>query len=348
VSLGYDPEPVFSGRLRAQREFAPGQIVYARGGRWKVGGVALHRPGAASTAGPQVFNFTLCGDCGTANNPNLDFCSRCTHPIGDAAGEGLKTFTAWDAGAFQAWESEVAADTEEERTIRTCDVRPHPQRDVSGRRFRVGPWAIDLREQEDIWFINHGLKDVRRLEEEKGQSPGFLLCSVCGELFNRPKPKKVAKGKQGDTQPDSRADITTHAKRCSGQPRDFSLGHQLRADTLRLQVPGITSRGEEGVTWAWSFVYAVIQGAIRLFEVDENDLEVFVLTKKVRDADGESHREVLDILWIDRVVGGPGILQRLVHNFPKVAQAALQHLDGHDCPNSCYRCLRSFRNQSVH
>ena len=348
VSLGYDPEPVFGGRLQAQREFAPGQIVYARGGRWKVGGVALHRPGAASTAGPQVFNFTLCGDCGTANNPNFDFCSRCNHPIGDTAGDGLKTFTAWDAGAFQAWESEVAADTEEERTIQTYDVRPHPQCDVSGHRYRVGPWALDLREQEDIWFINHGLKDVRRLEEEKGQSPGFLLCSVCGELFMRPKPKKAPEGEKENTQPDARADISTHAKRCSGQPRDFSLGHQLNADTLRLQVPSIASRGEEGVAWAWSFVYAVIQGAIRLFEVDENDLEVFVLTKNVRDADGGSHREVLDILWIDRVIGGSGILQRLVENFPKVAEAALRHLDGHDCPTSCYRCLRSFRNQPVH
>jgi hypothetical protein len=27
VSLGYDPEPVFGGRLQAQREFAPGQVV---------------------------------------------------------------------------------------------------------------------------------------------------------------------------------------------------------------------------------------------------------------------------------------------------------------------------------
>lgn len=72
------------------------------------------------------------------------------------------------------------------------------------------------------------------------------------------------------------------------------------------------------------------------------------MTKKVRNASGDSHREALDILWIDRVVGGSGILQRLVHSFPRVAEAALQHLDGHDCPNSCYRCLRSFRNQPVH
>lgn len=348
VSLGYDPEPVFGGRLQAQREFAPGQVVYARGGRWRVGGVALHRPGSGGTAGPQWFNFTLCGNCGTANNPGLDFCARCNHQIGDAAGDGLKTFIAWDAGGFQAWEAEVAADMEEERLIQAYDVRPHPQCDTSGRRFRVGSWAMDLREQEDIWFINHGLKDVRRLEEEKGQSPGFLLCPTCGELFSRPQPKRLSKAKQGQPQPDARADLTAHAKRCVGQPRDFSLGHKLRADTLRLVVPGIASRGDEGIRWAWSLVYAIIQGAVRFFEVDEQDLEVFVLTKTFRDTENQVHREVLDILWIDRIVGGSGVLERLARNFPRVAAAALQHLAGHDCPNSCYRCLRSYRNQAVH
>jgi len=348
VALGYDPEPVFGGRIQAQREFAPGQIVYARGGRWKVGGVALHRPGATSTAGPHQFKFTLCGHCGTANNPNLDFCARCQHPIGDNAGHGLPDFTAWDAGAFQAWDAEVAADTEEERAIVTYDVRPHPQLDVGGRRYRVGPWALDLREQEEIWYINHGLKDVRRLEEEKAQSPGFHLCPTCGGQFSRPQAKKVAKGKQAQGDSDARADVTAHAKRCSGQPQDFSLGHKVKADTLRLVVPGIASRGDEGIAWAWSFVYAIIQGAVRLFEIDEDNVEVFVLIKTSTDAEGQKQREVLDIVWIDRVVGGSGILQRLVSSFPKVAEAALKHLDGHDCPNSCYRCLRSYRNQSVH
>jgi hypothetical protein len=42
--------------------------------------------------------------------------------------------------------------------------------------------------------------------------------------------------------------LTAHAKRCVGQPWDFSLGHKLRADTLRLTVPGIAFRGAEGRT----------------------------------------------------------------------------------------------------
>ena len=107
----------------------------------------------------------------------------------------IPTFAAWDAGAFQAWEAEVAAESEEERAVQSYDIRPHPQRDVDGVRYNVDLWQLELREQEYIWFINHGLKDVRRMDEERGLSPGFPLCPVCGEYF-RPHelvPKKKRK-----------------------------------------------------------------------------------------------------------------------------------------------------------
>jgi hypothetical protein len=348
VSLGYDPEPVFGGRLQAQREFAPGQVIYARGGRWAVTGVALHRPGAAGSDGERTFKFTLCGSCGLANSPNLDFCARCNHPIGDKSGSGLKTFDAWDAGAFQAWEAEVAAESEEERAVQSYDIRPHPQRDVDGVRFNVGLWQLELREQEHIWFINHGLKDIRRMDEERDLSPGFPLCSVCGEYFKQEElaPKKPKKKDGAEKDPRSRVDA--HSKRCTGKPKAFSLGHQLRADTLRLIVPPIAVYGDDAVRWAWSLVYAMIQGAVRLFEIDPEDLEAYVLTKTTKDANGGAHQEVLDIVWIDRIVGGSGVLHRLAQHFPKVAKAALDHLEGHECPNSCYRCLRSYRNQWWH
>jgi hypothetical protein len=68
----------------------------------------------------------------------------------------------------------------------------------------------------------------------------------------------------------------------------------------------------------------------------------------IRQPSSRKNHEVLDILWIDRIVGGSGVLHRLAQHFPRVAEAALRHLDGHDCPNSCYRCVRSYRNQWWH
>jgi len=122
-----------------------------------------------------------------------------------------------------------------------------------------------------------------------------------------------------------------------------ALGHQTRADTLRLIIPGLDGLGEEGVAWAWSLAWAVIHGAVRLFDLDEDDLEPRVLTRRI-----DGNEEVMEIIWVDTVLGGSGILAELVSRFPQVAGAALAHLQGHDCPSSCYRCLRTYRNQRVH
>ena len=349
VALGYQAEPVFGGRLQAQREYAPGQVVYARGGRWKVLGVALHRPGSPSGAGQSMFKFTLCGSCGLANRPNLNFCARCRSPIGDDDGAGLATFTAWDASAFQAWESEVAADSEEDRMMSVYDVRPHPQVDRDGVRYRVGPWALDLRAQEEIWFINHGLKEVGSLAEDRATSPGFVLCPTCGDYFDKTEQKRLGKpAKGGGAVADAREALAPHAKRCGGTPDHFSLGHRQKADTLRLVVPDPATLGDDATAWSWSLLYALVQGAVRLFEVDEDDLEAYVLTRSRRDEDGTTHEEPLDLLLIDPVLGGSGLLRRLAEHLPAVAKAALQHLDGHECPDSCYRCLRTYRNQRHH
>ena len=348
VALGYDPAPVFGGRLQAQREFAPGQIIYARGGRWRVTGIALHRPGSHGAFDQSMFDFTLCGSCGLANDPNHDFCARCKAQIGDESGAGLKTFVAWDAGAFQAWEAEVAAESEEERLRSAFDIRPHPQADADGTRRQVGDWALDLRQQESLWFINHGLKVQGKAGDEKAESPGFQLCPTCGDYFGEKEREKTKAAKPKPGAKDSRSRTDAHTKRCTGTPRDFSIGHKLHADTLRLYIPEMGKLGEDGVAWAWSLVYAMIQGAVRLFEIDEGDIEGHVLTKTVTEEGRQPYEEVLDILWIDRIIGGSGTLQRLATHFPKVATAALKHLDDHDCPNSCYRCLRSYRNQRWH
>jgi len=122
-----------------------------------------------------------------------------------------------------------------------------------------------------------------------------------------------------------------------------AIGHQDHADTLRLVVPGLQGLGSEGVGWAWSMAWAIVRGAIRFFDLDEDDLEARVLTHR-----GDGREEVLEIIWVDSVLGGSGILGELVRQFPTVARSALEHLRDHDCPSSCYRCLRTYRNQRVH
>jgi hypothetical protein len=106
---------------------------------------------------------------------------------------------------------------------------------------------------------------------------------------------------------------------------------------------GLEEQGEDGVAWAWSIGSALLEGARKYFELDDDDLDVIVQT--ARDGDGKSR--ALEILWVDKILGGSGIIEALLRGFQKVAGATVRHLDGHDCPASCYRCLRNYRNQRV-
>jgi len=137
------------------------------------------------------------------------------------------------------------------------------------RNDSIGPsTSAPTRQQESLWFINHGLKAPGKVGNEKAESPGFRLCGTCGEYFGERERERDKPGKSKADTKDSRSQIDGHTKRCTGTPRDFSVGHKLRGDTLRLCIPEMGKLGEEGVAWAWSFVYAMIQGAMRLFEID--------------------------------------------------------------------------------
>jgi ATP-dependent helicase YprA (DUF1998 family) len=341
LSLGLDPDVVFAGRLQAQREFCPGQTVYARGHRWRVRGLALNRPGALGTGrGPEKFAFTECPVCGLAQSSNNN-CRRCNAELSGPNQE------AWDAAAFQAWLEEVEPDSEEERQQGLFDVRAHPQRDVAPEVWTLGSWRLEKRRQEQIWWINHGSLEIST--ESNGQRDldrpqPFRLCATCGELVRPLNPPETQPQRGRNQARDPRADQDPHAQRCNGQPREVVIGHQVRADTLRLIVPGLAQQYEDGVSWAWSVGTAILEGALKHFELDEDDLEVMVLT--ARDSDGR--QQALEIVFADNVLGGSGVIDSLRREFRLVLQAAIRHLDGHDCPASCYRCLRSYRNQRVH
>jgi Domain of unknown function (DUF1998)/Protein of unknown function (DUF559) len=341
LSLGLDADVVFAGRLQAQREFCPGQTVYARGHRWSVRGLALHRPGALGTGrGPESFVFTECPVCGLAQ-PSNNNCPRCNTELSGPNHE------VWDAAAFQAWLNEVEADSEEERQQGAYDLRPHPQRDVPSQAWSLGSWRLEARRQEQIWWINHGLLDAGNGGEggaNVGRAVGFRLCPNCGELV-RPVNPPADQQRRGRKQArDPRADIDPHSRRCNGEPREVCLGHHAKADTPRLAVNDLATQGEDGVIWAWSVGTALLEGALKHFELDDDDLDVMVLT--ARDPDGA--QRALEILFVDKGLGGSGIIEPMVHDFRTVASAAVTHLEGHDCPASCYRCLRGYRNQRIH
>ncbi len=345
LSLGFDPAPIFASRIQAQREYAPGQTVYARGERWEVKGIAVYRPDQRATDAADAVPFVECA-CGHANRPGDNTCRResCGLPLGDTP---TREYT--DAGAFHAIRAEVDPLSEEERKQVWLDTRLHLRGDGARRSFALGNLATDgllvsASHGERILTMNHG-----RSEMEAKAEP-FRLCLLCGKYFPpltraKPKRKKGAPNAPVEQLVLSEAE-TKHTSdgHCDGEVRPYTLAHETGADVLRIEVPAGLREGNGALTWAWSVGAAVAQGAMRELALDEYDLDVWVITRLV-----DKKTEAVAIALIDDVVGGSGIINELVTRFPNIARAALQHLEGHDgCDSACYRCLRSYRNSRHH
>jgi len=342
VTLGFDSSAIFSRRVQAQREYAPGQIIYARGLRWKVQGVAMFRPDQVGSSGLRPIPYKQCG-CGQANLDDTNYCVRpnCGLPLDSAT----RFYT--DVASFYSTEQNVDPLSEEERSQESVDSRPHPLYDGLRTLYSLGDPAGDgltltLSEQERIRQINHGRSSPRVRGDEVIP---YRICEQCGRAFEPPSEVKM-RGKRGQEMPTelraSDAELN-HAKRdgCSGKIVDIALGHEFRADTLRLPVPlGLQQAGEAGVRWAWSVGAALLQGAVRHFALDPDDLSVYVLSS----SNDDENPSAFEVLLIDEVIGGSGIIPEIVQNFASVARAALEHLSDHDCDTACYRCLRTYRN----
>ena len=344
LSLGYDPAPIFTSRVQAQREFAPFQTVYARGERWEVKRLALFRPDQTFGDAAQTHEFIECV-CGHANERSDNHCRResCGLELDGAPKEYA------DVAAFAAMRVEADPLSEEERRQTSVDIRRHLLGDGERVHYSLGDLATDglrvlMSRHEHVLTMNHG-------RTERGGPPEpYRLCLRCGEAFLPPtmkKPKK-SRGKRKaevelvaeQTLSEAEQKHLTSGK-CDGEVRPYALGHTTQADILRIEVPPGARGGDGGLTWAWSVGAALQQGAIRRFSLDENDLAVWVVTRRI---DGGASEEAVQIALIDDVTGGSGIVQELAGSFRDVARAALEHLAGHTCDTACYRCLRTYGN----
>ncbi len=151
---------------------------------------------------------------------------------------------------------------------------------------------------------------------------GFYICRSCGSHMAGPKAAHKSP---------SNSD-------CMGMLEQFSLGHELVTDVVRLQFPAV-----QGEWDAYSVAYAVLLGAADTLEVPDTDLNVTITGG---DQPGESA-----VVLYDNVPGGAGLVAQLEDEeiFAGVLGAAAARAQGKcGCSSSCYGCLRSYRNQFAH
>lgn len=159
--------------------------------------------------------------------------------------------------------------------------------------------------------------------EGKG-GKGFYICRACGAHYAKME----------------RSHKTPEGGNCKGKLGQFSLGHELVTNVVRLQFPGVTDEWD-----AYSLAYAVLLGCAETLGVPAADLNVTIT--------GVDDSPEYAIVLYDNVPGGAGLVDQL--GAKKTFLAMLENAKGRvkgDCgcddDKSCYGCLRSFRNQFAH
>jgi hypothetical protein len=191
---------------------------------------------------------------------------------------------------------------------------------------RAGLW-IEVRTSinADFFVFNDG-------EDPSGK--GFSLCRFCGRLVE-PSPK----GKTDH--------LTPMGKPCQGTAAPVHLGHDFRGCAARLTFGGTGHPYDDQSFWM-SLLYALLGGMSDALGIEPQDINGVI--RPIRLADGDITQE---IVLFDDVPGGAGHVQRLEDQEEllltlEAALARVSQCGGCDASASCYRCLRSYRNQFCH
>ena len=171
---------------------------------------------------------------------------------------------------------------------------------------------------------------------EGRRGEGFFICGDCGAGFRSR--KEFLKGHD-----------TPQGYKCSAKPetlRNVSLGHELVTDVLKIQFSHSPSIPIEEPGFAFSLAYAMVEGAAEILGVPSNDLNATI-------AYGSESYSIPPIILYDNVPGGAGLVARLeeksvLRDCLGIARKRVSGACGCGENDSCYGCLRSYRNQFTH
>jgi hypothetical protein len=250
-------------------------------------------------------------------NPVAQYCESCDME--------LEAYAYLEARSFLGSKTRSISAAEEARAGEGYETHEYLLEEAGRGERRVGPAGFDLTYHRNttIFATNAGF---HRGTIQTRAPRGFSLCTTCGQW-------------QDPHQEDWEL---RHRKRCSGSVRPFHLGYKLETDVLEIDVPG--KPGAPGVAdnYLITLRNALVLGANLAMQTEEGEIDGF---ERVVARDALLYPQ---IILYDDVPGGAGYVERLSTLLPDVAALALDRLQQCVCVDSCYRCLRSYRNQGEH
>lgn len=328
-------DPIVQAAPVAVTEFAPDNVVYARGKKLKVRRLDP-TPVEEASAGAEHRDNVL---------SDARRCDRCDYLTGDPlvkscpeCGADLVTQRVIRLTGVRAGGGNISSE-DEYRTSQQYDVRtvlgeptaPEEALELAGiRMIRSSGRSITI--------ANRGLRDP-----SSGGAHGFDLCTGCGLALESTPPGD-------DHDPDDDEADTRHRPGCPGTndvggtviKRNSWLIAEIRGDAIEIELP-LGVRGSDFSAWRASLAEALTLGIRETMYAGRSDLQWF---EKRRDD------EPVSLVIYDVMPGGTGYIPKLFtqggSGFKAAAREALHRLESCTCADACHRCLRDFWNQRHH
>ena len=185
----------------------------------------------------------------------------------------------------------------------------------------IGPIGALKYENARFLFLNHGVSGEQ-----------FRICLTCGSRVTG-KPQAGHK--------------TPYGRKCSGQLLRCMLGHELIGEALALHIEdGDGLEVPDDQIFHQTLSYAIVEGLSKALSIERRDLGV-----GVRHVN-RGGRMRWEIMVLDNVPGGAGYVAQIMRPgaLEKSLREALKIASCGNCPeeSTCYACLRSMGNQSLH
>jgi hypothetical protein len=332
-------EPIVQAAPVAVTEFAPDNVVYARGKKLKIRRLdptpveeisagAEHRDNVLSVA-------RRCDSCDyLTGDPLIKQCPECNR---DLLSQPVVRLTGVrGSGASISSEDEYRTNAQYDvRTILGEPTAPAEALSLAGLRLvRSAGRSISI--------ANRGLRD-----RDTGEAYGFDLCTGCGLAVE----SHPALDDDSDSDQDTDAETDSrHRPGCPGAKdvdrtvirRNTWLTAEIRGDAMEIVLP-LAARTDGFSSWRVTLAEALTLGVRETMLAGRRDLSWFV---KKRDD------KPLSLVIYDVMPGGTGYLPKLFADggfgLKAAALEALHRLETCTCADSCHRCLRDFWNQRHH
>lgn len=314
VPWGETRDPLLRGQDMALTEFAPGNLVYCDGNIFKITSLDFQR----SDAPESDTQYRICKRCGMVTlNPIAQHCENCEIE--------LDTYPYLEVRSFMGAKTRSITAAEESRASMGYVTQEYLLDEAGAGEQRIGAAGFDLTYHRNATLFAANAGFAQGNAQSKAPR-GFEICTTCGWWRD----------------PHQENSDQNHRKRCSGTVRAYHLAYRLETDVLEIDVPDRSVEQAKRDSFLVTLRNALVLGANIALQTEEGEIAGFERTVS---------RDTLllpQIVLYDDVAGGAGYVERLSTLLPEATAAALERLVNCACVDSCYRCLRSYRNQSEH